>query len=199
MHSRIASDVMARTTLNIDTPVLDELKRLGKRERKSLGRLVSELLTEALAGRHSEVAEGSSLTWFSKPMGARIDLEGKRRRPDRPSQGPGDLRAGGFLADLSPTQRRASGARQPGPRRPPRNAPAAARGGHPLHPRPGLLEVPRAPCPRPLCRLSEDGPPLPGDTTGNNSRPGTRPFRSDLAYCGGASENRDSADTSPNC
>ena len=68
---------MARTTLNIDTPVLDELKRLGKRERKSLGRLVSELLTEALAGRHSEVAEGSSLTWVSKPMGARVDLEDK--------------------------------------------------------------------------------------------------------------------------
>lgn len=74
----IASGV--RTTLDIDTPVLEELKRLQKREpgaRKSLGRLVSELLTEALARRRDEVAEMPGFEWISKPMKARVDLEDK--------------------------------------------------------------------------------------------------------------------------
>ena len=68
-----------RTTLDIDQPVLDERKRLQKRQsvRKSLGRLVSELLTEALERRGSEVAEGASFDWIAKPMGARVDLEDK--------------------------------------------------------------------------------------------------------------------------
>lgn len=68
-----------RTTLDIDTPVLDELKRLQKRqsERKSLGSLVSELLTEALARREREVKEAPGFRWLSKPMKARVDLEDK--------------------------------------------------------------------------------------------------------------------------
>ncbi len=68
-----------RTTLDIDTPVLEELKRLQKRqgeERKSLGRLVSELLTEALA-RRGEIAEGTGFDWVARPMRARVDLEDK--------------------------------------------------------------------------------------------------------------------------
>ncbi len=69
-----------RTTLNIDSPVLAELERLqkGQKEKtKSLGKLVSELLTEALARRRSEVAESLGFEWISKSMGARIDLEDK--------------------------------------------------------------------------------------------------------------------------
>ena len=38
-----------RTTIDIDDPILKDLKRLQKREGKSLGRLVSDLLAQALA------------------------------------------------------------------------------------------------------------------------------------------------------
>ena len=75
----LASDV--RTTIDIDTPVLEELKRLQKndrgRRRRSLGALVSELLTEALARRRAEVAESPGFEWISKPMTARVDLDDK--------------------------------------------------------------------------------------------------------------------------
>ena len=37
-----------RTTIDIDAPILEDLKRLQKKERKSLGRLVSDLLADAL-------------------------------------------------------------------------------------------------------------------------------------------------------
>jgi hypothetical protein len=69
---------MARTTVDIDQPILRDLKRLQKREGKSLGRLVSDLLAEALA-RHGEASRGrpASFRWVSRPMGARIDLSDK--------------------------------------------------------------------------------------------------------------------------
>jgi hypothetical protein len=63
-----------RTTLDIDDPVLRDLKRLQKREKKSLGRLVSDLLAEALGRRGSDEAGGNRFKWISKPMGARVDL-----------------------------------------------------------------------------------------------------------------------------
>ena len=69
-----------RTTLDIDTPVLEELKRLQKGQKakkKSMGKLVSELLTEALARRHGEISEGVGFEWVSKAMKARVDLEDK--------------------------------------------------------------------------------------------------------------------------
>ena len=69
-----------RTTLNIDSPVLEELRRLQqvqKEKKKPLGQIVSELLTEALARRQNEVAEGFGFEWVSKSMGARVDLEDK--------------------------------------------------------------------------------------------------------------------------
>ncbi|MGH9465232.1 MAG: hypothetical protein ACRD0X_06260 [Thermoanaerobaculia bacterium] len=68
---------MARTTLNLDQPVLDELRELRVRERKPLGRLASELLTEALARRRSDVREPVGLVWISQPMQARVPLEDK--------------------------------------------------------------------------------------------------------------------------
>ena len=70
---------MPRTTVDIDTPVLRDLKRLQKRERKSLGRLVSDLLAFALGARAAEESEASppSFDWISRPMGARVDLADK--------------------------------------------------------------------------------------------------------------------------
>ena len=69
---------MARPTLNIEAPVLMELRTLQKNEGKSLGQLVSELLTEALGSRRSSVPlKKPTLRWNFKPMRARIDLDDK--------------------------------------------------------------------------------------------------------------------------
>ena len=68
---------MARTTINIDTPILKDLKRLQKRERKSLGRLVSDLLAEALARYRSGSLEDRELHWRSQRMNALIDIADK--------------------------------------------------------------------------------------------------------------------------
>ena len=42
---------MPRTTLDIDAPLLRELKKLQEKEGRSLGKIVSQLLAEALARR----------------------------------------------------------------------------------------------------------------------------------------------------
>ena len=67
---------MARTTLDIDTPILNQLKRLQKREHRSLGQLVSQLLAEALDSR-KQPKNVSSLNWVSQPMQARVNLADK--------------------------------------------------------------------------------------------------------------------------
>lgn len=67
---------MARTTLDIDTPILKELKALQKREKRSLGQMISSLLAEALAHR-TRNRRKAELSWTSKYMRARIDLEDK--------------------------------------------------------------------------------------------------------------------------
>jgi hypothetical protein len=68
---------MARTTLDIDTPLLEELKRMQKKEKKSLGALVSHLLAEALANRSRRRAPRREFHWVSRAMGARIDISDK--------------------------------------------------------------------------------------------------------------------------
>jgi len=67
---------VARTTLDIDDPILREVKALQKREGRSLGKVVSELLAEALAG-HSQPAREATLEWVSRPMRALVDLDHK--------------------------------------------------------------------------------------------------------------------------
>ena len=39
---------MARTTVDIDAPVLKEIKTLKKKEGRSMGEIISQLLVEAL-------------------------------------------------------------------------------------------------------------------------------------------------------
>ena len=69
---------MSRTTLDLETTLLKELKDLQKKERKSLGRLVSELVTEALARRRRESkSEQQSFQWISRPMDALMDYSDK--------------------------------------------------------------------------------------------------------------------------
>jgi len=66
-----------RTTIDIDDPILKELKRLQRREHKSLGRLVCDLLAQALANMRSGKATVSQFEWIARPMGARVDLADK--------------------------------------------------------------------------------------------------------------------------
>jgi len=68
-----------RTTIDIDDPILKDLKRLQQREGKSLGRLVSDLLAQSLAtqARSSRGASAPALTWHSKRMQAKLDLADK--------------------------------------------------------------------------------------------------------------------------
>lgn len=74
----VASRIM-RTTIDIDDPILKDLKRLQRREGKSLGRLVSDLLAQALAAARASKgdAEPASFGWHSKAMLARVDLTDK--------------------------------------------------------------------------------------------------------------------------
>ncbi|WP_119293115.1 antitoxin [Azohydromonas sediminis] len=63
-----------RTTIDIDDPILRDLKRLQQREGKSLGRLVSDLLAQSLAAQRAAPPEPVAFRWTSRPMRARIDL-----------------------------------------------------------------------------------------------------------------------------
>ena len=66
---------MTRTTLDLDPGVLRDLKKRQKREGKSLGRLVSELLVGPLAEQAPEPPR--EFHWISKDMGLLVDLEDK--------------------------------------------------------------------------------------------------------------------------
>jgi hypothetical protein len=67
-----------RTTIDIDDPILRDLKRLQQREGKSLGRLVSDLLAASLADKLRATPERPPFNWVSRPMQARVDLADKQ-------------------------------------------------------------------------------------------------------------------------
>jgi hypothetical protein len=66
-----------RTTINIDAPILKELKKLGKIEGKSLGRMISDLLSQALQRRKTVGRPAVLPQWISRNMRARINLNDK--------------------------------------------------------------------------------------------------------------------------
>lgn len=66
-----------RTTIDIDDPILKELKQLQQRQGKSLGRLVSDLLAQSLANEHQAPKNQPPFRWIAKSMGARVDLGDK--------------------------------------------------------------------------------------------------------------------------
>lgn len=75
MRLVLASDVMARTTLDLDPSVLRELRRRGDRERKSMGQVASELLAQALAGPEPA---NEPFRWTAADLGSPyVDLEDK--------------------------------------------------------------------------------------------------------------------------
>ena len=65
-----------RTTINIATPILEELKSIQKKEGGTLGELVTGLLAEGLQARCADQTE-PELDWISRPMRARVDLTDK--------------------------------------------------------------------------------------------------------------------------
>ena len=66
-----------RTTVDIDAPILKDLKNLQKKEGKSLGRLISNLLAQALQERKAVKRNSKPARWISRGMGAHIDLNDK--------------------------------------------------------------------------------------------------------------------------
>lgn len=77
MPKLLASNIMSRTTLDIDRTVLEQLRKRAAAEGKSMGQLASEVLAPALA-RPSSDREPRPLGWIGKHMGMpTIDLEDK--------------------------------------------------------------------------------------------------------------------------
>jgi hypothetical protein len=64
-----------RTTLDIDDPILREVKAIHEKEGRSMGAIVSELLADALARRDPRARPAFS--WTSRPMKALVDLADK--------------------------------------------------------------------------------------------------------------------------
>jgi len=65
-----------RTTLDIEDPILKEIKAIHEREGRSMGAVVSELLADALARRRKPPVR-APFQWTSRPMKARVDLSDK--------------------------------------------------------------------------------------------------------------------------
>ena len=66
-----------RTTLDIEPPILDELREFGRIERRSLGQVASQLLAEAIDVRKAHLKPVGKFVWNSRPMGARVDISDK--------------------------------------------------------------------------------------------------------------------------
>lgn len=76
MRLGVSSAIM-RTTLDIENPVLEELREFGRAEGRSLGQAASELLAEALHVRKKTGKPAGRLEWKSHPMRALVDLGDK--------------------------------------------------------------------------------------------------------------------------
>jgi hypothetical protein len=66
-----------RTTVDIDAPVLREVKALHETEGRSMGVIISELLADAIARRKAASLARSTFRWTSRPMRALVDLSDK--------------------------------------------------------------------------------------------------------------------------
>jgi hypothetical protein len=75
MPKMISSNIM-RTTVDIDDPILREVKAIHEKEGRSMGAVVSELLADALARRRASRAR-PAFRWTSRPMKALVDLADK--------------------------------------------------------------------------------------------------------------------------
>lgn len=71
----ISSSIM-RTTVDIEAPILQEVRAIHEKEGRSMGAIVSELLADALARRRTGM-ERPAFLWTSRPMKALVDLSDK--------------------------------------------------------------------------------------------------------------------------
>lgn len=76
MFMVISSNIM-RTTVDIDDPILREVKAIHEKEGRSMGAIVSELLADALTRRRRIGRERPAFRWTSRPMKALVDLTDK--------------------------------------------------------------------------------------------------------------------------
>jgi plasmid stability protein len=77
MLDPLTSSIMTRTTLDVDTTVLTQLRVRAAEEGKSMGQVASEMLAPALAKSESG-QKSRPLRWTSKKMGMpKLDLEDK--------------------------------------------------------------------------------------------------------------------------
>ncbi len=67
---------MARTTIDIDDPILNEIRAIQKKEGRSMGKIVSQLLAEALNEQKTSVKQ-PKFKWVSRPMRSLVDLSDK--------------------------------------------------------------------------------------------------------------------------
>lgn len=65
-----------RTTVDIDDPILREVKAIHQKEGRSMGAVVSELLADALARRRAPRVR-PVFRWTSRPMKALVNLSDK--------------------------------------------------------------------------------------------------------------------------
>jgi hypothetical protein len=70
------TSIIMRTTLDIDDPILREVKAIHRKEGRSMGAVVSELLADAL-GRRRSGTRPTRFHWTSRPMKALVDLGDK--------------------------------------------------------------------------------------------------------------------------
>jgi hypothetical protein len=66
-----------RTTLDLEKPVLDALKELRRKEKRSLGQIASRLLADALSRELSGGKPVEPFEWETASMGAKVDLADK--------------------------------------------------------------------------------------------------------------------------
>jgi hypothetical protein len=76
MRGLLASRIMSRTTLDLDSSVLEQLRRRAQAEHKSMGQVASERLATAL--RDDTPAEPTPVRWSTLHMGRpKVDLADK--------------------------------------------------------------------------------------------------------------------------
>jgi plasmid stability protein len=76
MRLLIASDIMTRTTIDLDPGVLRRLRSRSRREGKSMGQLASEVLARSLA--EEPLGSQPAFEWLSRELGEpSVDLEDK--------------------------------------------------------------------------------------------------------------------------
>jgi plasmid stability protein len=75
MRRELSSRIVPRTTLDLDSSVLRELRRRSRRDGKSMGQVASELLAQSLA---EEEGRPRRFRWRSAKLGEPlVDLEDK--------------------------------------------------------------------------------------------------------------------------